>query len=93
MYPPEDAPKRFFPLPVWVRVSLVFVLGLSMPALGRLLGRFVGDEGVGAAVAAALFITLLVFTTVRTEGSRTRAALEGLAGGAVVGGLFWYFSR
>jgi len=92
-HPPEREPTRNVQLPVWVRVTAVFVLGFIMPPLGRLLGRFVGDENVGGAAAAALFIAFVVFTIGRREGSRIRAALEALAGGAVVGFLFWYFSR
>ena len=89
----DNTPKRSFVLPAWARVGLVFILGLSAPALGRYLGRVVGDEGLGAAVVVALFVTLLVFMTVGPGGSRVRAAVKGLAAGVVVGGLFWYFSR
>jgi hypothetical protein len=92
-HPPERDPTPKLPLPVWVRVSAVFVLGFIMPGLGRLLGRFVGDEAIGASVATGLFISIVVFTIGRREGSRIRAILEALAGGAVVGFLFWYFSR
>jgi hypothetical protein len=91
--PPENDPRLSFTLPTWLRLFSVVVLGLIMPSLGRLVGRSVGNERAGAAVAAALFVTLLVFATVRHEGSRSRAALGALAGGAVVGVLFWLLSR
>jgi len=80
-------------LNVSLRVAFVVVLGLITPALGRRVGRMLGNEGAGAAVAAALFITVLVFLTVRREGNGVRAAVQAIVGGVVVGGLFWLFSR
>jgi hypothetical protein len=82
-----------FALPTWLRVIVVVVLGLLMPSLGRIVGRLVGNENAGAAVAAGAFVALLVYVTVSHEGGRTRAALKALVGGAAVGGLFWFFGR
>ena len=92
-HPPKNEPRPSFTLPTGLRMFAVVVLGLIMPSLGRLVGRHVGNERAGAAVAAALFVILLVFATVGHEGSRSRAALAALAGGAVVGVLFWFLSR
>ena len=92
-HPQENKPTSSVLMPAWLRVVSVFVLGLIAPALGRFVGRSVGDEGVGAAVAAALFVAVVIFTMVRREGSRIRAASEALIGGAVIGSVFWYFSR
>jgi hypothetical protein len=85
-------PPRFV-LPTWLRVFAVVVLGLLMPSLGRIVGRLVGNESAGPAVAAGVYVAILVYVTVFDEGSRARAALKALVGGAVVGGLFWLFSR
>jgi hypothetical protein len=71
----------------------VVVVGLTLSALGRLGGRLVGSERAGAAVGAMLFATLSFLPTVARVRSRTRAALKALAGGAVVGIVFWIFSR
>jgi hypothetical protein len=92
-HPSENEPRPSFTLPTWLRVFGVVVLGLFMPALGRMVGRTVGNESAGAAVAAGIFVALLVFTTVSHEGGRGRAALKALVGGVAVGGLFWFFSR
>lgn len=82
-----------FVMPTWLRVFAVIALGLLMPSLGRILGRLVGNESAGAAVAAGAYVAILVYVTVSDEESRTRAALKALVGGAAVGGLFWLFSR
>ena len=92
-HPPENEPKPSFTLPAWLRVVGVVVLGLFMPALGRIVGRSVGNESAGAAVAAGIFVALLVFATASPEGGRTRTAVKALIGGVAVGGLFWFFSR
>ena len=92
-HPSDDSPTPSFSPPAWLRVAFVVVLGLVTPALGRRVGRLVGNEGAGAAIAAALFVALLVFMTVRREGNGARAALQAFAGGVVVGVLFWLFSR
>jgi hypothetical protein len=80
-------------VPAWLRVSVVVLLGLIAPAAGRRVGRLVGDEGLGAAIAAGLYVALLVYTTAPRERSRPRAVLMAVVGGVVVGGLFWYFGR
>jgi len=92
-HPPENDSTPRERLPVWLRLSVVILLGLIVPAVGRRVGRLVGDEGLGAAIAAGLYVALLVYTTAPHERSRTRAALTAVIGGVVVGGLFWFFSR
>ena len=92
-HPPENDSTPKVRVPVWLRLSVVVLLGLIVPAVGRRVGRVVGDEGLGAAIAAALYVALLVYATAPPERSRTRAALRAVIGGVVVGGLFWYFSR
>jgi len=82
-----------FVLPTWLRVFAVVVLGLLMPSVGRFVGRRIGSESAGAAVAAGAYVAILVYVTVSDEGGRGRAALKALVGGTVVGGLFWLFSR
>jgi hypothetical protein len=47
-------------VPAWLRVSVVVLLGLIAPAAGRRVGRLVGDEGLGAAIAAGLYVAFVV---------------------------------
>jgi hypothetical protein len=92
-HPPENDATPAFRVPAWLRVAVVVLLGLVAPAVGRRIGRLVGDQGSGAAIAAGLYVALLVYTTAPRDRSRTRAVLTAIVGGAVVGGLFWFFSR